>query len=223
MSEFSRFSGLWLCGRMLTFSGLIALPVFAQAESQGHVASLPTQKPALKEVTLSVEQWKDLYFTAAMDGLNSVLAAFLAQGFSPDAHDDEHHETLLGLAAAGSHLETVNFLLDHGASDCVAGHKAGRDLSGVAFGGNVEILERLIKAGCSLNAQSHEDGTTLLMMAAGFGRGEFVRALLDMGANPFLRDKKGRTAYNYALDDNHPDVAALLQVAEGQSVVRKKD
>lgn len=181
----------------------------------------PPQKAKLKDVTLSVGQWKDLYFNAAMDGLNNVLAAFLAQGFDPNAHDDEHHETILDMAAAGSHPETVDFLLRHGARDC-ASHRAGRDFSGVAFSGNVESLKRLIKAGCSINDQNREDGTTLLMMAAGFGRGDFVRKLLIMGANPFLKDKGGRTAYYYALNDNHPEVAVLLQDAEGQSVLRRK-
>jgi ankyrin repeat protein len=53
-------------------------------------------------------------------------------------------------------------------------------------------------------------GGTPLMIAAAKGNAELVSLLLKSGAKPNAKDKQGRTARQFALDNNHAEVAELL-------------
>lgn len=52
---------------------------------------------------------------------------------------------------------------------------------------------------------------TLLMQAAAVGNLYLVDYLLSIGADPTLQDVEGRTAYDYAIQNNQDDVAQLLK------------
>ena len=49
------------------------------------------------------------------------------------------------------------------------------------------------------------------MWAAGYGRVETLRLLLDKGANARLRDNRGKTAFEIASEGGYGDAAKLLQ------------
>jgi ankyrin repeat protein len=63
--------------------------------------------------------------------------------------------------------------------------KAGRDILGLF------IAEQLI----DINCQDY-DGSTLLHYALFYRRRDFIRLLLSLDANPFIRDRAGNMAYN---------------------------
>ena len=56
----------------------------------------------------------------------------------------------------------------------------------------------LLDGGADVNRPS-ADGTTALMMAAGYGYGDFVKLLLARGADPSMRDRHGETALDFAI------------------------
>ena len=56
--------------------------------------------------------------------------------------------------------------------------------------------KELVKAGANINAQN-VDGISALMILASFGKVDEIKAALDAGADPKLRDNQGRTALEY--------------------------
>ncbi len=67
----------------------------------------------------------------------------------------------------------------------------------------------LLARGVDANAIYHND-LTALMWAAGNGKTDTVKALLDAGAKPGMKDNRGKTALDMARDGRHAEVVALL-------------
>ena len=65
------------------------------------------------------------------------------------------------------------------------------------------------------------DGRTPLMAAAAAGAEEMVGVLLELGADPSLRDGGGRTAADLAFRNGHPDLGQRLGPdSEAERVLR---
>lgn len=64
-----------------------------------------------------------------------------------------------------------------------------------------QIIEELILVGIDVNAQNN-DGETALMLAIKSGNAHFAETLLAKGANPNIKNKKGKTANDYT-DQNY--------------------
>ncbi len=63
---------------------------------------------------------------------------------------------------------------------------------------NPDVISTLLKAGAGIDS-TISDGRTALMLAAQFNQNpEIVTALLRAGANGKLKSKAGKTAYDYA-------------------------
>ena len=54
------------------------------------------------------------------------------------------------------------------------------------------------------------NGTTPLMMAAHYGTPQAVKLLLDEGADPLLKDRRGLNAIDFANRANQTDSAELI-------------
>ncbi|KAL2758679.1 hypothetical protein ACRALDRAFT_2058014 [Sodiomyces alcalophilus JCM 7366] len=86
-----------------------------------------------------------------------------------------------------------------------------------------EVLRILLEHGAPLNVNMYENHTrsmnmwffmdlgTPLHKAATQGNLEAVRLLLDHGADPTIKDNKGRTALEYAVKAGHSDVVKVLR------------
>jgi ankyrin repeat protein len=59
------------------------------------------------------------------------------------------------------------------------------------------LVKRLIAASANIS-HANRNGTTALMVAAQYGYPESMRALLEAGAQPNLRDRRGDDAKDYA-------------------------
>lgn len=98
-----------------------------------------------------------------------------------------------------------------------------RALLEAAARGDLDRAKLLLDAGADPNAVDAATGRTALMLAidslypvAGARRSEVADLLLERGADPEMRDNKGRTALNLARARDLPRVAArLLDEAEG--------
>jgi hypothetical protein len=51
------------------------------------------------------------------------------------------------------------------------------------------------------------------MWAAGFGKTDTVKVLLAAGANPSVKDNRGKTAADIARDEHFEETAALIDAA----------
>ena len=143
------------------------------------------------------------------------MRKFLDDGFPVNAGNDVGYTALMG-AARGASLDVIRFLLSHGARAALA-DKCGytalhwavaepiRDASK-----QMAFLCALLDAGADPNARN-EEGITPLMNAAWFGCRDSVRELLRRGADPLMRDNKGRTARDLASERGHKDVEELLK------------
>jgi uncharacterized protein len=88
--------------------------------------------------------------------------------------------------------------------------------------GRVDALRALLEAGVAASTpEGDPDGApTALMVAAARGEEDAVSLLLEHGADPALRDRRGRTAADWAKAHGHPDLAARLGVvAEAERTV----
>ena len=86
----------------------------------------------------------------------------------------------------------------------------GTALIQVSAAGNSEVAGLLLRAGADVNAID-ERGWPAIMRAAYFGHGEIVRALLESGAAPDLREMhQGATALSFAARQNHADTVRML-------------
>jgi len=70
-----------------------------------------------------------------------------------------------------------------------------------------------------VNFQRQEaDAVSLLMAASRQNNSDLIRWLLQKGADPFLKDHKGKTALDWAITSHHSEAASiLLQQNQGHS------
>jgi len=74
---------------------------------------------------------------------------------------------------------------------------------------NPRLVKRLLALGAPVNARRVAKETAL-MFAAMSGSGESVKLLLNAGADKSAKDYQGKTAYDFAVMNHHPDVANLI-------------
>jgi len=77
--------------------------------------------------------------------------------------------------------------------------------------GNREAVRRYLENGADVEAKNY-DKRSALHIAATEGDVEMVMLLLDRGANPNVRDRRGSTPMNDAQHSGHYEVALLLQL-----------
>lgn len=68
---------------------------------------------------------------------------------------------------------------------------------------NPEIVKQLADYGANVNIRGREFGWTPLMLAARFNNPEVVLVLLEAGADASLRSETGKTAFDYAQNNEH--------------------
>lgn len=102
----------------------------------------------------------------------------------------------------------IRALLKRGA-DINDKDRYGRNALAYAASGDPKIstMRLLIEKGANAN-WANSDGYTLLMNAALLGQAETVTILLDAGADTRLKDRYGKTAFDYAKNE---EISALLR------------
>jgi ankyrin repeat protein len=102
--------------------------------------------------------------------------------------------TALMYAAASSHPEPVQLLLAAGANPSHQSGKGDTPLMASAVAGMLD--EDLLHAGADVNKQNSE-GVTALMILAAKGDADEIKSALSAGADPAVKDAKGRIALDY--------------------------
>lgn len=152
----------------------------------------------------------DQLLQAALDGNRQLIESAVENGFDVESTDNEMH-TLLMMAAYNGHSEIVELLLDKGAS---VDHRDIMDRTALMYastGPFNETVTLLLDAGADPNLVDGDEHFTPLMFAAAEGQAEVVRTLLDHGAKKSMTDVDGESAYDFALNNGHPEVAKLVK------------
>jgi ankyrin repeat protein len=148
---------------------------------------------------------------AAEDGDLEAVKKLLASGAAVDSRD-RAGRTALMLALDEGEVETAHALMAAGA-DVMAKDAGGHTtLMFAAAGGEVSLIRELARRGVDVSARATNGTTALLSAASGEEPSELVSVLLELGANPDVRDETGRTPLLIAAaEGNRPSVIALAK------------
>lgn len=145
------------------------------------------------------------------------LIAFVIQAAEHDPSLVTHHfngKTLLHFGAGAGCLAVVTLLLRLGANPNMQDRSGHTPLYCVAnecaSNAGAEIVQMLVVAGADVNQQGGVTQATALHMAARRGHLEIAEALLDHGASLDVKDRKGETALQRAVNCRKHAVAQLL-------------
>lgn len=116
-------------------------------------------------------------------------------------------ESPLMMAAFRNHMDLARELVARGAT---VNQDGWTPLHYAATRGHSDMMQFLILQGSNINALS-PNGTTPLMMAAGYGTLEAVRLLLKYHADPQIKNQQGLTALDFARNAGQDDAAVVLE------------
>jgi hypothetical protein len=143
-------------------------------------------------VTISYET--PLHLAVAQDDLEQVKR-LISSGSNVNSSDKSYdNRTPLHIAIENGNLEMVRILIESGA-DVNAKTKLGITplLMIEDHENGFDLAKLLVSKGADVNVQNNGKETVLMFAAEG-GNVEFVRLLLENGANPRLKDRDGETA-----------------------------
>ncbi len=129
-----------------------------------------------------------------------------APGLQVEARN-RNDESALMLAALAGMTQVCRRLI---ALDADVNKPGWTPLHYAATGGHAEIVQLLVEHSAYIDAQSPNQ-TTPLMMAAMYGNTRTLTALLDAGADVSLKNQKGMTALDFALEADRPGAAELIE------------
>lgn len=145
--------------------------------------------------------WSMLH-DAAWGGSGKVVNLLIEKGISVDAKTD-FGRTPLHNACMGGNAEGIQVLLEKGADVNFKGNENWTPLYLALSRGHNEAVSLLLKSGAKVEGN-------YLHTAAIKGYGKIAYMLLENGADPNAKDKKGKTPLNYACRYSHKKVAKIL-------------
>ncbi len=165
-----------------------------------------------KEITKvkSPEFNRDLYFQAALEGNLSVIQKGLEAGLDVNIADKDGHTGLI-LASFNGHNEIVELLIQNKALVNLPNTNRRTALMLASSGPFNEIVTMLLNAGADPNIVDSVEEFSALMFAAAEGQLEVVKTLVNNGADKTLKDIDGDTAYDFAIEKGHTNVAEFLK------------
>ena len=148
-------------------------------------------------------------FIALQDGSLKAAEALIAWPKTKVEWRSAKDESPLMIASLKGYKDLVRKLI---ARDADVNKTGWAPLHYAATGGHVEVILMLLEAHAYVDAESPNKSTPL-MMAAMYGSTAAVRALLDGGADPTLRNELGLSAVEFAQRASRPDAAELVAAA----------
>lgn len=156
--------------------------------------------------------WK----AAQMDKLAD-LKALVPTEISANAstcNPENHIHTLLMSACAHGSISCAQYLIEKGANISLKNCDGDSALHWAAYTGRDEMIPILLESRPEEIEARNQEGNTPLHIASFRGHTDFVRDLLDRGADVNALSSSGWTALHYAIKSNQRSVAELL-IARG--------
>jgi len=182
------------------------------ANDLARMKTLLTARPSQDELDFAL-------IAAAGNGRPEAALLLLTSGASPKREASHIGHTSVMVAIQHNQLETLMVLLEHGGDPNGADQLGWRPLhhtlkQDYERPGAIRVL---VQHGAVVDGR---DGLqrTALHRAAGFGHAESVRVLLELGADPSLREKYGQSAAERAEHAGHLSVVHLIQSSQGTTV-----
>lgn len=153
--------------------------------------------------------------SAAEMGAFNVVQLLLDHGAEIDALNNSER-TALHLAARDGYGAVAALLVSVGANlDLRDDTRRMSALDHACRNGHADVVQLLLSAGAEAKLSRDALGFTPLHAAAQNGHLLIVKILLSHGVDPGLRNRKGRTAVQLAMEEGHTEVARfLMSVAE---------
>lgn len=152
----------------------------------------------------TVQRWTPIFYAASWNDNPEVVATLIESGANPNRRSSRISRTPL-MEAIVNHAPpaVVQTLIDAGADAMASGPQGVTILmEAAAFATNPEVLRILVRGGALVDQTVPSTGMTPLMIAClRSGDPRIVEALLDLGAQPELKNNYGATALDY-LEEN---------------------
>lgn len=179
--------------------------------------SAPAPAPAAAPPVLSAEEQVQLdqaLIAAAKANNVPLVQELIGRGGDVNTKDAIQDSAFLYAGAEGFN-EVLRLTLDAGADVASTNRYGGTALIPASEHGHVETVRILIAAGVPVNHVNNLGWTAMqeaiLLNNGGPRQQEVVRLLLDVGADPDIRDREGRTALQNAERLGFAGIAALIR------------
>jgi len=171
---------------------------------------------------LNDKDWFNLNWALKYDECADLIEIMLQKGVRPKASSC-FGDTLLHRACWGGSLKNVTLLLKYNVNQNITDTTGQTPLMIAVTMGHLAILELLLQYQADSNVQDRPAGKTALMVAAHRNsswalhtkdkslRKNIVVALLKSGANPLIKNNKGKTAIDIARQKGFDDIAKLME------------
>ena len=187
-------------------------------DSIDSVYSLLTKNGSVNKTSLEAKNKRGMtpLMIAVELGHEVLVELFLEVGADTEANDNWGNTSLMIAAQRGDEV-TVAKLLEFGANK-EATNKNGNTVLIVAYmADQMDIVEQLLNKGANINTPNFKKGFTLLMIAVERKDTNVIEFLLKMGAETTMKDKDGRTAFDYA-NGQYDMIHLLLQFSPSITV-----
>lgn len=175
---------------------LVILPVIFQFLS-AFVIGQNTQVFSEKEVLKAVSK-----------GNTEIVEEFIRQDNDINGKFSRSKTTLLNHSIRTKSSRAFNHLLELGADPDLSSQGLTPIMHAVRRQ-NMQLLHRLLRSGANIDATG-KGGQTPLIFAARQGKSQFVKTLIEWGADAEIRTNAGLSALDLANTGNHRDVAIYL-------------
>ncbi len=170
---------------------------------------LPIEKPIPKvDVNMRLSGGKTLLILAVVVGSMPDVTKLVEAGIDINLKDFDE-KTSIAYACIRGEIEIVDYLLEHNAKLEERDQNGFTALAHTVLSGNTELFKNLIEHKAKHDIR--HKGMSMLMLAATKGYKEIIAELLNLGADPTIRDFRGKTAADYAEVSGRHQLASFLR------------
>lgn len=158
--------------------------------------------------TLAGNVFSQDIFDAARSNDTLAIRQYLKSGLKIDTTDNRGSTPLI-IAVYNENEAAAGLLLSNGASAGARDRSGNTALMGACFKGYLNMVKLLFDHHSAVNDQNFNNATALIF-ASTFGHYAIVSYLLAKGADTSIRDRWGKTALDYAINQENNDIIELL-------------
>lgn len=159
-------------------------------------------------ITFSASAQTNNVFDAARNNDTAYIRLYLIS-HKPDTVNDKGYTPLI-LAVYNGNKEAVALFLSSGADVNVQDHSGNTALAGACFKGYAEMVRLLVEYGADVNLVNY-NGASPLIYASTFGHEQIAKYLLEHHADKNIKDRFGKTARDYALNQELTEIVKMLE------------